>query len=84
MLLVHLGQHDHWDCLQAKYDNCEEKTLYEMGKMMARCVKLYSLVDQIMHIFKLNSKMQVSTFDNQIIVFYPNNIFFQGALKSLE
>ena len=55
-----------------------------MGKMMARCVKLYSLVDQIMHIFKLNSKMQVSTFDNQIIVFYPNNIFFLGTLKSLE
>ena len=56
----HLSLHLHWGGLRTKYLNRQKNTMYDLGKMMARCVKLYSIIDQIMSIFKLIKKIEVS------------------------
>lgn len=63
--MEHLSLNLYWENLKQKYLETET-TMYDLSKMMARNIKLYTIVEQIINIYKLIKKTIVS----EILDFY--------------
>lgn len=59
VLMSYLSLHLYWENLKYRYTK-KKTTIYSLGKMMARNIKLYAVIDQIMNIFKIIKKIDVS------------------------
>ena len=76
-----LSLHLHWENLRQRYLR-RKATIYDLSKMMARNVKLYTIIDQFMKIFKLIKRIEVSAFILLLVI--GSNILFNitGCLKN--
>jgi len=76
-----LSLHLHWENLRQRYLR-RKTTIYDLSKMMARNVKLYTIIDQFMKIFKLIKRIEVSAFILLLVI--GSNILFNitGCLKN--
>lgn len=77
VLMNQLNMQFYWENLKAKYAE-RKTTLEDLSKVMARSLKMYSLIDHIMKIFHLINKIEVS---HQLQSLFVNSFIFPGGSK---
>lgn len=60
ILMNQMNMMYYWEKIRLEYCDQDILSIFDLEKLMSRCVKLYKMIDQFINIFKLISKKEVS------------------------